>query len=311
MTCPTCGAALPSDGGNFCTRCGSPLRTVAPAGGAGSGAGASLTEPADAAQGPGGQLAGVPYRVVGYEMQAAVLSLGAGQGVMAEPGALLYMQGDVEMQTGTGGGVLAGMKRALAGDSFFLSGFLSQSRGEVCFAAPYPGTIHPLPIGQREWLCQRHSFLCCSPQVSVSIAFTRKFGYGLFAGEGFILQKLAGQGDALVHAGGHFIRKELAPGEEMRIDTGSVVAFDAGVQYTIEFVKGFKNLLFGGEGLFFIVLTGPGTVILQTLSFDRLVSRIAAQAGREGGNAGAAVGLGALGGILGGVLGGQGGGQNW
>lgn len=240
-------------------------------------------------------------------MQGAVVSLAPGQSVMAEPGALLYMRGAVNMNTAMSGGLMSGFKRALAGDSFFLAHFTAQDgAGEAAFAAPYPGTIHRLPIGERQWLCQRHSFLCCSPQVTLSVGFSRKLGYGLFSGEGFILQTLGGQGDALVHAGGHFIKLELQPGEQIRVDTGTVVAFDAGVQYTIEFVKGFKNLLFGGEGMFFVVLTGPGTVILQTLSFDRLASRIVAAAGvqRGGGGVAGMAGAGALGAILGGVMGG-------
>lgn len=254
-----------------------------------------------------GRLGGANYRVAGYEMQAAVVSLPPGQSVMAEPGVLLYMRGAVTMNTGMTGGLMSGVKRALAGDSFFLAHFTGDgSGGEAAFAAPYPGTIHPLAIGQQQWLCQRHSFLCCSPGVTLSVALSQKLGYGLFSGEGFILQTLGGQGDALVHAGGHFIRMDLGAGEQIRVDTGSVVAFDAGVRYTIEFVKGFKNLLFGGEGMFFIVLTGPGTVILQTLSFDRLVSRIAATAGSHatGNPVGTAVGLGALGAVLGGLMGG-------
>jgi len=264
---------------------------------------------------PAGTLAGAKYSVVGYEMQAAVVALGAGQTVMAEPGTLLYMRGQVEMNTGMTGGLVSGFKRALAGDSFFLAHFTGGGAGgEAAFAAPYPGTIHPLAIGQKEWLCQRHSFLCCSPDVTLSVALSQKLGYGLFSGEGFILQTLGGHGDALVHAGGHFIRMELGAGEQIRVDTGSVVAFDAQVGYTIEFVKGFKNLLFGGEGMFFIVLTGPGSVILQTLSFDRLVSRIAATAASHGGGAstvGTVAGMGALGAILGGMMGGgnQGGGS--
>lgn len=255
-----------------------------------------------------GTLAGVPYRIVGYEMQAVSLALGAGQEVLAEPGALLYMRGVVAMNTGMSGGLLAGMKRALAGDSFFLAHFSGAAGGgETAFAAPYPGTIHPLAIGAKQWLCQRHSFLCCSPGVTISVALSQKLGYGLFSGEGFILQTLAGSGDALVHAGGHFMRMDLAPGEQMRVDTGSVVAFESGVGYTIEFVKGFKNLMFGGEGLFFIVLTGPGTVILQTLSFERLVSRIAAAAQSHSGSStvGTIAGVGALGAILGGLGGGN------
>ncbi len=300
--CPACQAANPSES-RFCAQCGAPLNGQAAAG-------ASPQVPAT------GRLGNASYRISGYEMQAAVVSLPAGEAVQAEPGVLLYMRGQASMQTGTGGGMMAGIKRALAGDSFFLSEF--SGPGEVAFAAPYPGTIHPVAIGEdpgQTWLCQRHSFLCCTPGVSVSVALSQKLGYGMFSGEGFILQKLAGAGEALLHAGGHFIRLELAPGEQIRVDTGSVVAFDSRAGYTIEFVKGVKNALFGGEGLFFIVLTGPAVVILQSLSFDRLVSRIAAQAQMSAApGAGTAVGMGALGGILGGMLGGGGsggGGNSW
>lgn len=290
ITCPRCQQPT-GDHDQFCPRCGAPLNSGAP--------------PAPPAT---GTLGGARYQIVGYEMQAAAVTLAPGQAVMAEPGAMLYMRGGVNMATGMTGGLMAGFKRALAGDSFFLAHFNAESAsGEVAFAAPYPGTIHPLAIGERQWLCQRHSFLCCSPGVTLSVALSQKLGYGLFSGEGFILQTLAGQGDALVHAGGHFLRLELAAGEQIRVDTGSVVAFDAGVGYSIEFVKGFKNLLFGGEGMFFIVLTGPGTVILQTLSFDRLASRLAAAAPNRGSDAGTVAGAGAIGAVLGGLLGGGGG----
>lgn len=301
--CSACQSANAPDA-RFCQRCGAAL-AAPPAAGA-----LPASAPVQDVQ---GKLGDAGYRISGYEMQAAVVSLPAGAAVQAEPGALLYMRGQVAMQTGTGGGLMAGVKRALAGDSFFLSQF--DGPGEVAFAAPYPGTIHPVAIGAdaaQTWLCQRHSFLCCTPAVSVSVALSQKLGYGMFSGEGFILQKLAGQGAALLHAGGHFIRMELAPGEQIRVDAGSVVAFDSRAGYTIEFVKGVKNALFGGEGLFFIVLTGPAVVILQSLSFDRLVSRIAAQAQMNStGNAGTAVGLGALGGMLGGMLGGGGNTGNW
>lgn len=289
-TCPACHRSC-GDNDRFCPACGAPLTSVTQS--------ASGAAPVT--------LAGAAYRIVGYEMQAAAVTLAPGQSVMAEPGAMLYMRGGVEMSTGMTGGLMAGMKRALAGDSFFLAHFSasnSGTAGEVAFAAPYPGTIHALAIGERQWLCQRHSFLCCSPEVTLSVALSQKLGYGLFSGEGFILQTLAGHGDALVHAGGHFMRMELGAGERIRVDTGSVVAFDSGVGYTVEFVKGFKNLLFGGEGMFFIVLTGPGTVILQTLSFDRLASRLAAAMPHQGGNAGTVAGAGALGAVLGGILGG-------
>ncbi|MGH9417003.1 MAG: TIGR00266 family protein [Terriglobales bacterium] len=308
-TCTRCQSPLPA-GSRFCPSCG--------AAAAATPAALATTAPGPVAPPVAGKLGTASYRIVGYEMQAAAVTLGPGEAVMAEPGTLLYMRGGVTMNTGMSGGLMSGFKRALAGDSFFLAQFASeQGGGEAAFSAPYPGTIHPLKIGSQQWLCQRHSFLCCSPGVTISVALTQKLGYGLFSGEGFILQTLAGDGDALVHAGGHFMRLDLAAGEQIRVDTGSVVAFDSGVGYTIEFVKGFKNLLFGGEGMFFIVLTGPGTVILQTLSFDRLASRIAAAAqthGGGGGTMGTIAGAGALGAILGGVLGGGGGGQsggNW
>lgn len=296
--CPACHRAVGADD-RFCPACGAPLPQTTPAG-------SSATALAPTS----GTIGTARYTIVGYEMQGAVVALTPGQSVMAEPGALLYMRGDVNMNTAMSGGLMSGFKRALAGDSFFLAHFTAQNgAGEAAFAAPYPGTIHRLEIGARQWLCQRHSFLCCSPEVTLSVALSQKLGYGLFSGEGFILQTLGGQGDALVHAGGHFIRLELQAGEQIRVDTGTVVAFDAGVAYTVEFMKGFKNLLFGGEGMFFVVLTGPGTVILQTLSFDRLASRIIAAAGvHGGGGAGTAVGAGALGAILGGVLGGNQGG---
>ncbi len=251
-----------------------------------------------------GTIGGAPYEIVGHEMQAVVVHLSAAQSVLAEPGAMLYMHGDVTMNTGTGGGFMAGLKRSLAGNSFFLSSFSAATHGEVCFAAPYPGTIHPVSLQSGEWLCQRHSFLCCSPEVTVTVALTQRLGYGMFGGEGFILQKLSGAGEALLHAGGHFIRRDLAPGEQLRVDAGTVVAFQSSVGYDIQMVPGFKNVLFGGEGLFFVLLQGPGTVILQTLSFDRLVSRIMAQAQFQQDKTGAEVaGLGALGGIVGGILG--------
>lgn len=304
--CPACHQTVAADA-RFCAHCGAAL--------APSPAARPAAAPPDTTAPTTGTLAGVPYRIVGFEMQAASVTLGAGQEVLAEPGVLLYMRGAVEMNTGMSGGLFSGVKRALAGDSFFLAHFSGSSAGgEAAFSAPYPGTIHPLAVGAKQWVCQRHSFLCCSPGVTISVALSQKIGYGLFSGEGFILQTLAGQGDALVHAGGHFIRMELGSGEQMRVDTGSVVAFDSGVGYTIEFVKGFKNLLFGGEGMFFIVLTGPGTVILQTLSFDRLVSRIAAAAQSHGGGGatvGTIAGMGALGAILGGLGGGNQGGGNF
>jgi uncharacterized protein (TIGR00266 family) len=300
--CPRCQQAVDA-GDRFCPNCGAALAAAQAVTAA-----AAAATPGGVSAAAEGRLGTAKYRIVGYEMQGVAVALAPGESVMAEPGALLYMRGGVTMNTAMSGGLMAGFKRALAGDSFFLAHFTAENgAGEAAFAAPYPGTIHALEIGQRQWLCQRHSFLCCSPGVTLSVALSQKLGYGLFSGEGFILQTLSGEGDALVHAGGHFIRMELGAGEQIRVDTGSVVAFDHQVGYTIEFVKGFKNLLFGGEGMFFVVLTGPGTVILQTLSFDRLASRIGAAIGPQGGgNAGTIAGAGAIGAVLGGLLGDRG-----
>ncbi len=212
------------------------------------------------------------------------------------------------MQTNTGGGLFKGFKRMLTGDSFFISTFLfnGQGKGHVAFGAPYPGKIIPLPLNELggQFLCQKDAFLCAAQGIDIDIAFTKKLGAGLFGGEGFILQRLSGNGLAFVHAGGTVIEKQLAPGERFRVDTGCLVGMQPGVDYDIKFIGGFKNALFGGEGLFLCELTGPGLVYLQSLPFSRLADRVmaAARAGNRGESKGAA-GLG--GDFLGGLISGD------
>jgi uncharacterized protein (TIGR00266 family) len=193
--------------------------------------------------------------------------------------------------TGRGGGLfdklLGAGKRILAGESFFITLFAneSQRRRDVAFAAPYPGKIQPLEL--REWggtvIAQKDSFLCAARGVEVSVTFNRRIGAGFFGGEGFILQKLSGDGLAFLHACGTLVSMTLAPGEVLRVDTGCLVAFQQSVTYDIQMVPGVKTALFGGEGLFLVQLTGPGKVILQTLPFSRLADRIIAAAPRAGG----------------------------
>jgi uncharacterized protein (TIGR00266 family) len=208
-------------------------------------------------------------------MQAVVIPLQGGQEVQAEPGALLYMAGDVEMDSTMRGGIWGGLKRMVVGESLFITRFRSRAQGQVAFAAPHPGKIKQLELdGGRQWLCQRDSFLCATGAIEVGIAFTKRFGAGLFGGEGFILQRLTGQGTAFIHGGGNFIEFDLVPGQSLRVDTGCIVGFEESVSYDIQFVGGFKNALFGGEGLFLATLTGPGKTILQTLPFSRLAGRI-------------------------------------
>ncbi len=251
----------------------------------------------------------IDYRIVGDDMQAVIVELDPGEAVQAEAGAMLFMEPGVEMNTGTGGGLMAGLKRAITGESFFITTFkhTGQGKSHVAFAAPYPGRIVPLPLDEMggSMLCQKDAFLCCAYGIDIGVAFTKRLGAGLFGGEGFILQKLTGDGLAFCHAGGAIMERRLEPGETLRLDTGCLVAFQATVDYDIKFVGGFKNALFGGEGLFFATLTGPGLVYLQTLPFSRLADRILGALGRNRGEHRGAGGLLGKKGILGDLISGD------
>jgi uncharacterized protein (TIGR00266 family) len=223
---------------------------------------------------------GIDYDIIGDDMQLVEVELDPQEGVRAEAGTMIYMENDIHMQTDTGGGLFKGVKRMVSGESFFITTFVheGQGKGHVAFAAPYPGKIIPLQLEEfdGEFLCQKDAFLCADADVEIEVAFTKRLGAGLFGGEGFILQRLTGSGWTFVHAGGTVVERELAAGEQLRVDTGCVAAFASSVDYDIEFVGGFKNALFGGEGLFLATLTGPGTVYLQSLPFSRLADRIVA-----------------------------------
>jgi uncharacterized protein (TIGR00266 family) len=230
----------------------------------------------------------IDHRLIGNELQAVVITLDPGEQVLAEAGAMLYMTDGIDMQTSTatGGGEKKGFfgkmfkaaGRALAGESFFITTFTNtgSQRADVGFAAPYPGKIVPIPLAEYggTLLCQKDAFLCAARGTEISIAFQKKLGAGLFGGEGFILQKLEGDGLACIHAGGSVFPMDLQPGQKLRVDTGCVVAMQSSVNYDIEFVGGFKNALFGGEGMFFATLEGPGRVFLQTMPLSRLADRI-------------------------------------
>ncbi len=253
----------------------------------------------------------IDYVIHGDDMQLVEIELDPMEGVRAEAGAMLFMEDDIEMQTGTDGGLFKGFKRMITGESFFITTFLyhGQGKGHVAFAAPYPGKIIPLNLSELggSFMCQKDGFLCAARGIEIEIAFTKRIGAGLFGGEGFILQRLEGSGMAFVHAGGTIIKKELKAGETLRVDTGCLVAFAPTVDYDIKFIGGFKNAMFGGEGLFMAHLRGPGTVYLQSLPFSRLADRIAAasrfhRGGRKGERKGVA-GMG--GGLLGDMLSGD------
>ena len=246
----------------------------------------------------------IDYKIFGDDIQVVEVALDSGEGVRAEAGAMLYMESGIEMQTGTGGGVFGGFKRMLTGESFFITTFLynGSGRGHVAFGAPYPGKIIPLDLEKLggSFLVQKDGFLCAARGIDIDIAFTKRIGAGIFGGEGFILQRLTGQGLAFVHAGGTILKRELKAGERLRVDTGCLVAFEPTVDYDVQMIGGFKNALFGGEGMFVATITGPGTVYLQSLPFSRLADRIVAAArfGREEKRGIAGMGGDILGGIL-------------
>jgi uncharacterized protein (TIGR00266 family) len=221
----------------------------------------------------------IDYQLIGDDLQLVEIELDPGEAVRAETGAMCYMDEGVVMQTDTGGGIFSGLKRMLTGESFFITSFVNSARSgkrRVAFAAPYPGKIVPLDLSRHNgrMLCQKDSFLCAAAGTEINVAFTKRFGAGLFGGEGFILQKLEGDGLAFVHAGGTIIQKQLATGQTVKVDTGCIVALEDSVDYDIQFVGGFRNALFGGEGLFLAMLRGPGTVYLQSLPFSRLADRV-------------------------------------
>ncbi|MFA6152329.1 MAG: TIGR00266 family protein [Chitinophagaceae bacterium] len=232
----------------------------------------------------------IDYRIVGEEMQYVEIELDPNETAVAEAGSFMMMDEGIEMSTIFGDGshtgpntnffgkVLSAGKRLLTGESLFMTTYtnIGQGKKHVSFASPYPGKIIALDLmrlGGRI-TCQKDSFLCAAKGVSIGIEFQKKLGTGLFGGEGFIMQKLEGDGMAFVHAGGHVLEKELMPGEVLKIDTGCIVAFTHGVSYDIQFVGGIKNTLFGGEGVFFATLRGPGKVWIQTLPISRLAGRI-------------------------------------
>ncbi len=218
----------------------------------------------------------IDYAILGEDFHAVVITLDPGEAVQAEPGALMFMEDDIDMGTSTGGGILSGLKRKIAGERFFVTAFENEGSvpRQVAFASEHPGNVRAIDLARGTVYCQRDAFLCCARGISVSVAFTKRLGAGFFGGEGFILQKLSGDGLAFVHAGGHIIERELAAGERLRVDTGCIVGFDGDVDYSIKLVGGVTGKIFGGEGLFLASLTGPGRVWMQTMPFSRFADRV-------------------------------------
>ncbi|HUR59750.1 MAG TPA: TIGR00266 family protein [Opitutaceae bacterium] len=238
----------------------------------------------------------IDYKIHGDDMQFVEIELDPQEAVVAEAGGMMFMDDGIAMETifgdgskqnpGFMGALLGAGKRLLTGESLFMTVFQNQGTGKrrVAFGAPYPGKIiavHLRDLGG-ELIAQKDSFLCAAKGVSVGIAFQKRLGAGLFGGEGFIMQRLTGDGWAFIHAGGTLYERTLAPGEMLRVDTGCIVGFQPTIDYDIQFVGGVKTALFGGEGLFFATLRGPGKVWLQSLPLSRLAGRIVAAASQTG-----------------------------
>jgi uncharacterized protein (TIGR00266 family) len=253
----------------------------------------------------------IDYFIKGEEMQLVEIELDPQETAIAEAGAFMYMDDGIKMETIFGDGsqqqqgfmgkLWSAGKRLLTGESLFMTAYTHTGAGKarVAFASPYPGKIIPIDLQQYNGkvICQKDSFLCAAKGVSVGIEFQRKLGTGLFGGEGFIMQKLEGDGMAFCHAGGHVMSRKLNSGEVLRVDTGCIVAYTQDVDYDIQFVGGIKNTLFGGEGVFFATLKGPGEVWLQTLPISRLASRILAYGTTQRKEEGSGI-LGGLGNLL-------------
>ena len=254
----------------------------------------------------------IDYQIFGEEMQYVEVTLDPGETVLAEAGVMMYMTTGIKMETVFGdpsaqnqsiwGKLASAGKRVITGESLFVTTFQNAGRARevVAFASPYPGKIIPLHLDQHdgEIICQKDSFVCAAKGIQIGIAFQKKIGVGLFGGEGFIMQRLTGDGIALVHAGGTIMSRTLQAGETIKLDTGCLVALERSVNYDIQFIGGFKNAIFGGEGLFIATVTGPGKVWLQSLPFSRLAGRVLANAtgatrGKDEGGL-----LGNLGGLL-------------
>lgn len=258
----------------------------------------------------------IDFMLHGDDMQFVEIELDPGEAAVGEAGSLMYMEDGIHMDTVFGDGstqeggvfdkLLGAGKRLITGESLFTTVYTNQAHGKkkVAFAAPYTGKIIPFDLRRYggTLICQKDAFLCAAKGVSLDIAFQKRLGTGFFGGEGFIMQKLEGSGLAFAHSGGTMLERKLAPGEILRVDTGCVVAYTPDVDFDIQFVGGIRTALFGGEGLFFAVLRGPGTVWLQSLPFARLASRIfaAAPVSKGGGGSG-----GEQGGILGTLLNGR------
>jgi len=293
MNCPQCGAPV-APNTRFCTNCGArltpstptptPSPLVPPSGTSTSMAdvydnrpGERFDLPDPPIVGTGVGASGLRYKIIGTTMQAVVLEVPAGQTVFSERGGMSWMSANVQMQTNMEGGLGGAFKRMFSGESIFMVNFTPQGGpGIIGFSAEFPGKIVPLNLGPGQtMICQKDAFMCAERSVSLDIHFRRKLGAGLFGGEGFIMQKITGPGLAFVELDGEIVEYTLEANQMLKVDTGHVAMYEPTVNFDVEIVRGFKNILFGGEGLFLTTLRGPGRVWLQTMPAMNLAKKLA------------------------------------
>ena len=257
MFCKNCGATLP-DNSKFCGACGTQQDGAA--------------QPSQAANQGAGNL---DFSIYGGNFPAVTIKLNAGESIYTQSGGLSWMDSGIIMDTNMKGGFMKGLGRMFSGESLFMATFTATAPGqELTIASSFPGNILPLELTGRTIIAQKAAFLCAQPTVDLSAYVTKSIGAGLFGGEGFVLQRLTGTGYAFLEIDGSLVERTLAPGEQLKIDTGNVAAFESSVVYQAEMVKGFKNILFGGEGLFLTTLTGPGNIWLQTMTMPNFAKRL-------------------------------------
>lgn len=256
MFCPNCGTKN-DDNARFCASCGRPLQ--APQSAPAPGPVAQPYVPAPPKP--------LNFSIFGANLPAVSIRLDAGESIYTQSGGMTWMDNGIQMETNMKGGLMKGLGRMLSGDSLFMATYTAtRPNQEIVISSTFPGSIAPVDLNGRSIIAQKSAFLCAQPTVVLSAFVTRGLGAGLFGGEGFILQRLSGQGTVMIEIDGSLVERVLAPGEVIKVDTGNVAAFEESVQYQAEMVKGFKNILFGGEGLFLTTLTGPGKVWLQTMT---------------------------------------------
>ncbi|NTV63723.1 MAG: TIGR00266 family protein [Oscillochloris sp.] len=288
MRCTNCDAEL-APNARFCTTCGTPVTVASqPAAYSGSEAqtmadvydnrpGERIDLPEPAVVGSGQGTSGLKYKIIGTTMQAVVIELPPNQTVFSERGGMSWMSANINMQTNMEGGLGGAFKRMFSGESIFMVSFTSQGgTGIIGFSAEFPGKIVPLNLGPgQQMICQKDSFMCAERSVNLDLHFRRKLGAGFFGGEGFIMQKITGPGLAFVELDGEIVEYTLDANQTLKVDTGHVAMYEPTVQFDVEMVRGFKNILFGGEGLFLATLRGPGRVWLQTMPAMNLAKKIA------------------------------------